>query len=360
METDEEGFLYPHVDEAHCIHCGLCEKVCPVTTQEDILREPVAYAVRSLEDNIRRVSSSGGVFSELAKNVIEANGIVFGAAFDETFCVRHIWIDSLEDLEKLRGSKYVQSRIGESYRQVKDFLQQGRLVLFTGTPCQISGLYGYLGGDHENLITQDIICHGVPSPAVWEKYVQYRQIQANKKLNRVSFRNKENGWKIFQLCMDFDGGPRYIKNIADDLYMRSFLSNLCLRPSCHQCAFKTKIRKSDITLADFWGIEKIVPDMNDNKGTSLVVIHSQQGRDLFETIKERLVYQQVDLNQAIQYNTAATCSVVPHPKRDEFMAYIMKNGSWETLQRFLQPPVTVRIKNIAKKILRKIMRRNSK
>ena len=355
MEPDQEGFMYPHIDKSQCIDCGICEKICPMAKNYELLSEPTAYACYSLDENIQGASSSGGVFSEIARWVIESNGVVFGAAFDEKFNVRHIWVDNLKDLEKLRGSKYVQSDIGRAYEQVKAFLKQGRMVYFTGTPCQVAGLYSFLGEKNENLITQDIICHGVPSPAVWRKYVAYRQKKA--KLCKVSFRNKENGWKQYRIFMEFEDGTIYAKDPFNDSYMHSFLTDICLRPSCYQCEFKSKSRVSDITLADFWGIEKVIPELVNDNGISLVLLHSQRGREILGSIRDRLFCQQVDVDGAICYNTSAIRSAIPHPKRDEFLVCVMNADSWKQAEVFVRVPLITQIKKVIKRVAKKVMRR---
>lgn len=359
MEQDGEGFLYPRVDEARCLRCGRCEAVCPVTAPAKTGGEPAAWAARSLDDGLRLQSSSGGVFSELAAAVMADGGVVFGAAFDDHFDVGHIRADSPAALERLRGSKYVQSAIGQTYRQAKESLDRGTTVLFTGTPCQIAGLRRFLGAGYENLITQDIVCHGVPSPAVWQKYVQYRQKAAGKKLRQICFRDKARGWRQYRLSLEFEDRTRCGVPHGEDLFMGCFLADLCLRPSCHQCAFKLKNGQSDITLADFWGIEKVLPEPDDNRGTSLVLIHTERGRALFDSVRHRLDCRQVDAGEALRYNAAAVRSAAPHPKRDAFLEQLAHSDFRETAERFLRVPLAAGMKKAVKMILRKIKRGNS-
>ncbi|MBR2023694.1 MAG: Coenzyme F420 hydrogenase/dehydrogenase, beta subunit C-terminal domain [Clostridia bacterium] len=278
MQTDNEGFLYPQVDSSKCTRCGLCEKICPVLHKKPIDETmlPKAYAAYNIDEEIRMQSSSGGLFTLFATAIIHRGGVVFGASFHDDFSVEHSFTESVEGLAKFRGSKYVQSKIGDSYKQAETFLQQGRWVLFTGTPCQIGGLYAYLRRDYDTLLTQDIICHGVPSPLVWQKYLDEKR-KENKTISAVSFRDKEKGWKQFSMAITFANGIRYSKTLGVDSMMRVFLSDWCLRPSCHDCAYKTKNRHSDITLADYWGIEKVHLEMFDDKGTSLLLVHTPKG-----------------------------------------------------------------------------------
>ncbi len=327
--ADTEGFLYPKVDETACISCGLCDSVCPVMHQDEPLNENLlAYAAINKDEQTRMQSSSGGIFTLLAKYVLQKGGVVFGAAFNEKFEVEHKCVETEEELAIFRGSKYVQSKIGDSFAKAKTFLEQGRVVLFTGTPCQIGGLLAYLKKPYDNLYTQDIICHGVPSPMVWQKYVEYRKNQSESTPQSISFRNKDEGWKVFSLRIDFDDGSIYRKTLKNDLMMQAFLKNLCLRPSCYDCAFKSKARQSDITLADFWGIENVLPEMDDDKGTSLVCIHSAKGQALWKELQPYIISRQVNADEAITYNPAMIQSVA-RPKNREVFFKALQKGSFE-------------------------------
>lgn len=324
MEYDEEGFLYPKIDESKCTHCRKCEKVCPVINDIKGNEKGTAFACVNNDETVRKESSSGGVFSLIAETVLAEGGVVFGAAFDEDFCVRHIFIENSEELDKLRGSKYVQSRIGDAYRDVKTFLETGRMVLFSGTPCQISGLIQYLGRDYDNLILQDIVCHGVPSTKVWKKYIAFREKIAGARVQKVFFRNKRQGWKSYSVSFKFSDNTEYSKKVYEDFYMKAYLANLCLRPSCYACRSKSVCRQSDITLADFWGIEHILPEMDDNKGTSLVLIHSEKGKAIFESVSEKMNFISVDIDETLTYNSAAYKSVKKPKMRTKFMSSLDK------------------------------------
>ena len=311
MISYEEGFWYPQVDKDNCIECGLCEKVCPILHkwQSDENRLTTAMAAINLNEEIRLKSSSGGIFTLIAEEIINQGGVVFGAAFANDFrSVHHIFVDNTKDLEKLRGSKYVQSKIGDTYKQAKDFLDGGRMVLFTGTPCQIGGLYSYLRKPYENLFTQDIICHGVPSPMVWKKYVDEREKKAASTTQRMFFRHKKYGWKTFAVLFEFLNSTVYMKNLHDDSFMRAFLSNLCLRPSCYNCSFKSIKRQADITLADFWGVQNELPEMDDDKGTSLVLVHSVKGEKQLAALAGIAKTQICDFSVIEKNNSAAVKS----------------------------------------------------
>jgi len=318
MQSDSEGFWYPTADRDTCVECGLCEKVCPMQRKAEVKNDPQAYACRNKDESVRLLSSSGGLFTLIAGQIISNRGVVFGASFNHDFTVSHSYVETMENLEGLRGSKYVQSKIGDTYKQIKGFLSQGQLVLFSGTPCQIGGLKAYLQNDYEKLFCVDIICHGVPSPEVWQKYVAYREKRAKSPTRRISFRRKDEGWKRFSVSFSFENNTEYLQTLDKDLYMQAFLRDICLRPSCHACNFKTLHRQSDITLADFWGIQHILPEMDDDKGTSLLLLNSNSGKKMFECIKNQIVYQEVGIIQAIAYNQPAIKSALQNPKRKTF------------------------------------------
>lgn len=319
MISDTEGFWYPQINEEECIDCGLCEKVCPVITPIKFADtfKPVAYACYNTDEKTRLASSSGGVFTLMAETVLKQGGVVFGAGFDEGFNVCHQCVERVEELDKLRMSKYVQSKIGDTYKEAEAFLKSGRMVLFTGTPCQIGGLKAYLGKPYDHLITQDIICHGVPSPMVWEAYLAFRKkSDGGCAARRIAFRRKDFGWKRYSVSISYGNDTEYRQDLTQDLFMKGFLKDLYLRPSCHACAFKSVKRHSDITLADFWGIENVAPEMFDDKGTSLVLVQSEKGKALFKNIEKKMICQGVDLDEALNYNPAAI-RPAPIPKNRE-------------------------------------------
>lgn len=346
MISDDEGFWYPQVDNEKCINCGLCENVCPITHKwhPDDSRTTTAMAAISLNEEIRLKSSSGGIFTLIAEEMLKRGGVVFGAAFADDFkSVHHIYIDNSEGLERLRGSKYVQSKIGDTYKQAQEFLDNGRMVLFTGTPCQIGGLYSYLRKPYKNLFTQDIICHGVPSPMVWEKYVDEREKKSASKTQRMFFRHKKYGWKTFAVLFEFSNNTAYIKNLLEDSYMRIFLSNACLRPSCYDCTFKLVQRQADITLADFWGVQNVLPEMDDNKGTSLVITHSSKGKMLISTISDSIISKATDINIAKKYNFALIESAKTSVQRNNVLNEMQSCGFDELVDKYFHVKTKTRL-----------------
>ena len=360
MLADDEGFWYPVVDTKQCTDCGLCEKVCPILNKKIVENHPVAYACINKDDKIRELSSSGGVFTVIAERVIANNGVVFGAGFDGEFNVVHKWTDRLDGLDNFRGSKYVQSCIGNTYKQAKDFLKQRRQVLFSGTPCQIAGLRSYLGKDYDNLICLDIVCHGVPSPKVWQRYKLYIEEMYQEKAQRIAFRRKNCGWKLFSVSFSFDNDTEYSQKLTEDIFMQGFLHNIYLRPSCYDCKFKTINRQSDITLADFWGIKNILPSFDDDRGTSLILINSKKGKEVFLSVADKMDYEKVDINQAIFYNPSAVKSVDYNPKRDKFFQELSDSADISQLiakytkisfSRKVYMKVRTQLSRIKKKIL---------
>lgn len=275
---------------------------------------PVAYAAYSLNEDVRKQSSSGGIFTELAEYIIDQGGAVFGCILASNMQARHSIVENIEDLGKIRGSKYVQSEIGDTYKQCFELLGQGRKVLFTGTPCQIEGLYRYLNcvADKKiikKLYTQDLICHGVPSPDVWKQYLEIQKRKnAHLKIEDVKFRDKSKGWKKCSLAIQFSDNTDKRETLDENVYFSGFLNNLYLRPSCYECKCKKINRKADITLADFWGIENVLPDLSDDKGISLMLIHSAKGQELLKSIKDKIYLEQVKLEDALTGNPSMTIS----------------------------------------------------
>ncbi len=335
MKPDKDGFLYPEIDDTKCISCGKCRNTCPVLNRyKDDNKEPEVMAAVNKKEDVRLNSSSGGVFSALAEKIISEGGVVFGAAYDKDFKVVHRAAENAEEIKAFRGSKYVQSEIGDSYRKAKEALESGRAVLFTGTPCQIGGLYACLNKEYDNLYTQDFICHGVPSPKVWKKYVKYREQAADSKTVNVSFRNKQNGWKRFSMRFDFVNGKDYTQILSNDLYMQGFLSHLFLRSSCHHCAFKNMHRKADITLADFWGVERIYPKRNDDKGVSLVMLQSEKGNALWVDVAGEFEHWQVPFADAIKSNSSYLRSFEASPLRERFLSDVDKMPVDKAIEKY--------------------------
>lgn len=346
MLADTNGFLYPLINNDLCVKCGICEKNCPVLnkTQEEIKDNIISYATKANNNTIRENSSSGGIFSVIAEKVLESNGIVYGAAFDENFTVKHISISSLDDLDLLRRSKYVQSDLNDSFLGVEKNLKNKKTVLFTGTPCQIEGLLAYLKKPYENLITMDFVCHGVPSPKVWEYYKNILQKQYNSPITNVNFRDKSLGWNNSSVRLEFENGNVYCNTFHQDPYMKAFLANLDLRECCYTCKFKSLKHKSDITVADYWGIDKIAPTLNDDKGISFVLINSNKGVKLFTEIEESLTLTKTDAEKCLPFNP---CIIKPATKNNfsDYFLYNYKKGDFaKTVNDCLNPSYIVRLK----------------
>lgn len=354
MKQDIEGFEYPSIDIAKCINCGLCEEICPVQNSKNegnkILKAYVAYAKK---EDIRLQSSSGGMFTLLSEEILNRNGVIFGAAFDEKFLVHHMAIDNKEDLSNLRGSKYLQSRIENTYFEAKQFLNDGRFVLYVGTACQIAGLKEYLRENYEKLYTIDVLCHGVPSPKVWETYLRYQEKQHKASVKSIFFRYKVNGWKTYSMQVLFRNSEKYEKIFKNDYFMKLFLRDICLRPSCYDCKFKNLNRPADITIGDCWGIENYMPSMDDNKGTSVVLIHSKNGQKLFDTLKNQIVYNEAEVDKALPPTADSRKSVVMHPKRDKFFKKLEKGVDFEQLVKLIEPSGLTKVKRRIKSYLKK-------
>ena len=319
MQADSEGFKYPVIDKDKCIDCGLCCKVCPLDIKlEKTEDKQIAVACTAKDENFTKQSSSGGVFAILANIFIKKQAVIYGAAFDDDWNVKHIRVNQKEDLKKLYTSKYVQSDMTDNFKFVKADLDSGKEVLFAGTPCQVSGLKSYLGKDYDNLTTVDFICHGVPSPLVWKSYINEKVESLKSKITDISFRNKKDGWKNYYFMVKTSNGNINYEKAGDNIYMNGFSKDLYLRPSCYDCKFKTLNRASDITLADFWGIDKVLPEMYDKKGVSLCWTSSEKGSEILAEVLKQTVYKKVDLQEAVRHNPSAIKSVNVHKNRDKF------------------------------------------
>ncbi len=335
MRSDLEGFAHPQIKLGLCNNCNICRQICPVNqkllpntlsnNQSGIISPPLVYAAWNTNEQIRMDSSSGGVFTALAENVLKRGGAVVGAAFDANLVVRHILIDKSADIHRLRGSKYVQSEIDPNlYRDIHNMLKNGRYVLFSGTPCQVAGLRGYLRREYDTLWCCDMVCHGVPSPLLLEKYVQHYN-EKGLKLLAVSFRNKISGWKKYSVCKYFDNGEIVADYVFDDAYMAAFLSDISLRLSCYKCQFANISRGGDITIADFWGVSKKYPEYDrDDKGTSLVLVNNVKGKKLLDECGQDLFVGAADLAVAAAGNPALVRPVAHPRRRDDFYRELVK------------------------------------
>lgn len=352
MVTDSEGFLYPQVNKLLCTDCGICEKVCPMLLTPRSGESPAAFAAWHRDAAVRAESSSGGVFSALMRQTLQEGGVVIGAAFDNNMTLCHQSAQTEAESHKFRGSKYLQSIIGNSYHEAEIYLQQGRSVLFSGTPCQIAGLYSYLERDDDDLTTCDIVCHGVPSPKVFAAYRHSLERQYGAKAERISFRRKDHGWKRFSVALSFDNATEYRRIITDDPFMLGFLRDTYLRPSCHVCLFSRIPRVADISLADFWGVGNHHPEWDDDKGTSLILIQSKKGQKVLEACSGEIIVHMADLNEAIRSNPCISGSVPPSKLRTNFFYDFDRLSFDKVMNKYMSPP-TFRIK-VAKSTIRAI------
>lgn len=385
MQPDEEGFLYPVVDKDACTDCGLCEKVCPVINQSEPRKPLKVYAAKNKNEEIRHQSSSGGIFTLLAEKIIAEGGVVFGARFDEEWNVIHSWTDTIEGIAAFRGSKYVQSTIGDTYREAREFLKQGRTVLFSGTPCQIAGLKKYLRKDYDNLLTVDVVCHGVPSPLVWRTYLKEtrEQLRAERGIGKnsvplsmdelpvitgISFRDKTNGWKKYGFRLRyaaFEAAKNTVSASAikeetemlqpfkDNIFMQGFLANLYLRPSCYACSVRSGKSGSDISIADFWGVQNYYPEFDDDKGVGLILVNSDKAIEIYSAVNAENI--EAVYEQGLQGNKCLECSV----GKSQWCQYFWQGydiDGLKTIRKVLMrmsPNLTVRVFRKLRKIITK-------
>lgn len=368
MVADAEGFLYPQINRSLCVECGLCARTCPPINR-DLPRTPLAvYAAKAKDDGLRFKSSSGGVFSLLARQVIARGGIVYGAGFDHSdWHVMHKSAENEDGLEDLRGSKYVQSDIQGVYTAVKEQLLVGREVLFSGTPCQVAGLRRYLDVLKVNvskLLLIDVVCHAVPSPMVWQKYLDEREAALaggrgsapaeGRNIRRISSRHKNCGWKRFSLSLRFANDKEYLCDLNTDTFLRGFLSELYNRPSCHNCQCRELRSGSDLTIADYWRVHEKFPEMDDDRGTSLVLVNTEVGSVAVNEISSQLTTAKSDFDDAVRVNPSIVRSGVPNRKRGKFFEKMNRDSFDSLVMRLLRRPLWRRI---ASRIKRMVVRR---
>lgn len=372
MQADQEGFLYPLADREECINCGLCEKVCPVIqVKEDRVFEQKAYIVQLKDEEIRRESTAGGAFSAIAHYVLGRGGIVFGAGYDENFKVVHIPAAEESQLKKFRNSKYVQSDTGKTFSEAEKFLKTGNYVCFSGTPCQIEGLMKYLGRDYEKLITVDVVCHAVPSPFIWQKYLEMQKKKYGSDISNILFRDKHYGYQYSTMTLKNNAGKDvYAYGIDTDPMLRAFFSDICDRPSCYDCRFKKRYRVSDFTIWDCFPVYKFDKKLDDDKGTTRVLIHSQKGQLVFDAIKESIRYREVPSDQLTAGVREMFQSVKESPKREEFFRDAGKMPGEELFKKYFPDTIAVKLErnvriacyktgiySVAKRAAKKVLKR---
>ena len=339
MEADHEGFLRPVVGES-CILCRKCEATCPM------LHLPVpgpapaqAHAVWNSDEAERLKSSSGGFFSLLARHVLEQGGAVFGAVLDETMTARHVCARSEEELAPMRGSKYVQSDLGDSFRQVKELLDNGTPVLFSGVPCQVDGFKRYLGKSYDNLLTCDLVCHGVPSPAVFRAWLDGLEAARGAKVTGVRFKDKSHGWSHPWLTVTFADGSVYTEDFNRTGYGRGFGMQLFLRPACALCKYTSTSRPADFTLADYWGLDpKLELPVERDKGVSMVLVNSARGQVVYDSLAGQFGQTDRPLEEAVTGNPRLKSPLKANPKRGAFFAAFAALPFQEVEKRFLALP----------------------
>lgn len=371
MKQDEEGFVYPIIDKSRCVNCGLCDKVCPVKNAKEDTFEQKAYLLNNKNDEIRKDSTSGGAFTPIAEYVLSKDGVVFGATFDKSYRVIHTYVENKEELSKFRGSKYVQSFLGDSFKKVKEFLNNDRMVCFSGTPCQIEGLKSFLQKEYKNLITVDVMCHAAPSPLVWKKYLNYEmsKLKGNK-IEKVLFRDKSKyGYKYSTMTIKTDK-DEYSRGVETDPYLRAFFGDLSDRPSCYDCKFKKQCHISDFTIWDCFVVDNFDKNLDDDKGTSRILVNTENGRNVFEEIKDKFNYTEVETQSLVKNVKEMLHSVEMNERRTQFFKDLNGMKEEDFFKKWFPDTIKVKaerivrvtmaktgvyksIKKLAKKILRK-------
>lgn len=357
MIDDGTGFRYPKINYDKCTSCKLCIRTCPslqTPDKSDKWENPRIFAAWSLDAKIRLNSTSGGIFTELAKANLVSEGLVVGARYNQNHLVEHYMIDNIDALNKLRQSKYVQSDIGDIFKKIEKKLTENQIVSFCGTPCQVAGLINYLKKPYENLITFDFICLGINSPKAYLKYLAMLEKRYKSKVERVWFKNKTYGWNRFSTRIDFENGKKYLRDRYKDLYMRGYIEeNLYMRSCCVECKYKSFPRISDITLADFWGVGTINHKLDSDKGTSLVMINSEKGMNLFNSINDNIFCEESTLEAALPGNKAIFKSAIKNENSEQFLKMLDQHTFDESFKKFVSRS---KYKETKRVIYRKIIR----
>jgi len=356
FKIDKEGFWYPEVDTTKCVDCGLCEKVCPMLHKNHKMVSPQVFGAYSNDETIRLESASGGIFSELASTAFNDGWVVSGAIYNADHSVSHIVTPDATLLPQIRCSKYLQSDVQGIYKQIASELKAGHKVLFCGTPCQVHALKNFVGEKRqENLTTIDLFCHGVNSPKVWLKYMEMLEKQFGSKAVKIKMRAKKLGWHRFSMQINFENGKEYCLDKSKDLFLYGFLraGNFC-RLSCYECQFKGFPQAADLTLADFWGIEKIDPSMDQDKGTSFVVVNTEKGAQLFDAIKCKIVYKQYSAEVLANRKDANNSLVARVDNRDEFFEALDKLPFDQVAKEFFPKRKTAKKVSIIRKAWQKM------
>lgn len=387
LYEDDEGFLYPQVDKKSCVDCGLCEKVCPWLGEDKKEISQKVLAVKNRNDEDRMSSSSGGMFIALAREVLRTGGVVFGVVFDDVNEVKITYAETLDETFPMMGSKYLQAKVGTAFADAERFLKQGRSVLFSGTPCQIHGLHKYLQKKYSNLLSVDFLCHGVPSPGVWRRYLKetikhlqsarraaagkntvFSSLNAMSTLVDIEFRDKIlHGWKKYSFVVRKKSASKADQNsvLLSDMhrenpFMRGFLSDIYLRPSCYECKCKNGVSRSDLTIADFWGIDTLMPDFDDDKGVSLVLVNTEKGQQIFNKLSMEVHLSA--LSDVMPLNGGFKEYTVPHPGRSEFFQRFAAGETVDSIvEELLRVPLWRRVaRRIKKEFVIRMNRKHGK
>lgn len=353
MKRDNEGFLHPEINQEKCINCGLCKRTCPVlntTTNSSINKCYVAY---NKDSKVKENSSSGGIFDSIARLILKDKGLVIGAAFNKDNKLNHIIIEKEKDLDKVKGSKYLQSNLNNIFTYVKENIKDNK-ILFVGTPCQVAGLKAYLKKDYENLICIDLFCHGVPSPKLFDKYVNELEERHNDKLLNYNFRDKSTGWDNYSNKATFKN-KEYKELQKDNNYMKLFLLDIALRESCYDCNFKLGNKYSDITLGDFWGVNNYYPEMYNKKGVSAIIINTAKGLDIFNKISSNLEYKNCKLEEILSGNPSLKLSGKYPTRRNEFFDNIDILNINDLTKKYTKRPLYKRILGKLKRVIKKVL-----
>lgn len=345
MDMDEEGFFYPHVNLQLCTNCSLCERVCPIIRYDTIVDKninPTIFALYHRDDSTRQASSSGGVFAALVDYAFLRNGIAYGAVYDKGFVVKHKKAENKEEAMLFRGSKYVQSDMLNIYIEVKRYLDNGRYILFSGTPCQVEGLKCFLRKRYANLTTVDILCHGVPSPKVFSDYVSFIRRNSDFELTKIYMKDKTFGWKYPNLRLYFGSHVSQFNTVLSNLWNKIYYGHLVTRPSCYTCRFTNYHRSGDITIGDFWGIEKVYPKIDMDKGISLIMLNNNKGLEVWNCIKEQFEYIPSNIKECVQPN-------LQHPVCEP----VNRDAFWMDYQKFGFDGIAYKYWGVTKKELLK-------
>lgn len=354
LKSDSLGCLYPCIDTSLCVSCGLCKKVCAFqngVSQKDRFEKPLSFAAISCDGANRKNASSGGIFAALANSVISNGGVVYGAAYSDDFSVYHCAAENAEELEALKCSKYVQSFLDDTFKRVKQQLDNNRQVMFSGTPCQVQGLKEFLGRDYENLFLCDIVCHGVPCPSYYKSYLEHMQKRFKSKITSINFRAKKLAGQTQDIEIEFENGKRYNEYPDVDIFRSLFAEGYLLRPSCFECRYSNTNRPGDITLGDFWGVQNHDIEFNDGKGISLVLVSSKKGKKALDNIATQIKLKETILENSLQPN-------LKHPTKkpsdyDEFIKYEASYGLCAAAEKFSKLSTTDKLKRKLKKLIKK-------